>query len=71
MPVIYIRGRRAEAEARLAEILNLRDGDVIIVTNWRGRAKVMILRRDRDRWVLNRKMTPSLIDEVIAWGARS
>ena len=71
MPVIYIRGRRAEAEARLAEILNLRDGDVIIVTNWRGRAKVMILRRDRDRWVLNKKMTPSLIDEVIAWGARS
>ncbi len=71
MPVIYIRGRRAEAEARLAEILNLRDGDVIVVTNWRGRARVMILRRDRDRWVLNRKVTPSLIDEVIAWGARS
>ena len=70
MPVIYIRGRKAEPEAKLAEILDLRDGDVIVITS-RREPRIRILRRDKDRWVLNRKVDPSLIDEIIAWGARS
>ncbi len=71
MPVIYIRGRKAEGEVRLADILNLRNGDVLVLTSWRGEVRIRVLRRNKDRWVLNRKVAPSLIDEIIAWGVKS